>query len=1215
MIRQNLFMKSILSFRSFLILLILFSFHIDLLAQASCATAVDLTPVNCSSGNLQNAANAAPTGSCGGATSTTTFGVWYKFTASAATATITLSGIGTSLAYNTTYIEVLNDGVCGSQTAKTCQAAGTTAAAASPLSLSGLTIGTNYYIRLYVTTAPSGNAANKYAFSISLQQPPANDACTNPIVLTSSTTCTTITSTLSGATISSPAVSSTCSGSPGGDIWYSFVTQGTNSTITLSNIGSAFSTAGTYIQLLSGSCGSFTSLVCANGTSLTATGLTSGATYYVRIYSPTASPTGCNWNFDICVTYTPPPVNDDCTNATVLTSGTTCSNTGGTLAYATVSNPAVASTCSGGTPGADVWYQFVAQTTQVTISLGTIGTDFVAAGTKMQLLSGACGGFTSLACVSGSTNSLSLNTFTTGGITLVPGATYYIRVYSPTAAPSTGVWTYNICVSEITARVDFSRSYINITKGTTGGTVDVGDVLEMRATFVIRAKTVDSLSFIDTLYNTKGLKLVPGSIALRTNEGKIYGNTIGTTPSAFTDAFDADAGWSSTNGLDTIIHINFGVGATNFKRGQLTNTSKPSVYTNTCIVMATYRVVVYAPYNTKINFKTGALTYRDQATDAAGTANKVTFSTNSFTVYKSPGLCPNAVSASNALGAEFNGTFGTPSVTAPLARNRGTTPYTSYTYAPFTATGGPNDYSYGIANNTSQKFTTVNTWAKPDNNGYRVFNLWDITGDHTGASNATQGNPACDTTKPVSATNPCGYMLVINSAYKADTAFTYTVNNLCPNTYYELSAWFKNICYKCGCDSNGVGAGGTTNTGYIPTAPNDSSGVRPNIAFDVNGSDYYTTGDILYAGTTVSGPNASSLSDAANQWVKRGFTYLTGPTETTFTLTIRNNAPGGGGNDWALDDISVSTCLPNMQYSPTVNPVTCMDNVIKVQDTITSYFNNYNNYQWQISSDGGKNWNNLVGQSGTITPYAVSGGYQYITSYTIPPTATQAANNGDKYRVIVATTATNLPNTNCQLTDGVSIINLTVLSNCSVLPTKILSFSGKLVNDHAMLYWTTTREEEHLRYSIEKSMDGVQFTRIGILNSYPVSGEQNYYTFRDSAQLTGRAWYRIAMINPQNRTLYSRNIALYQELEPFAVTSVLNPFTNDILFDVALSSDAKLSVALYSISGKLIKQQSYTGYKGTNGLTLTDLKSLSKGMYLLQVQCNGQMVVKKVVKQ
>ena len=168
---------------------------------------------------------------------------------------------------------------------------------------------------------------------------------------------------------------------------------------------------------------------------------------------------------------------------------------------------------------------------------------------------------------------------------------------------------FNICVrhsSPAPANIDFSKSYVNISKGAGGGTVSPGDTLEIRATFVLRtgaSGTADSLAFYDTLAVGEGLRFVPGSIALRTNEGKIY--------KSFTDNYDSDAGWRDTsinNAADTVIQINFGSGATNVKRGSLNNTSKPTVFGSTCIIMATYRVVVTAAYNTTINLGGGELT-------------------------------------------------------------------------------------------------------------------------------------------------------------------------------------------------------------------------------------------------------------------------------------------------------------------------------------------------------------------------------------------------------------------------------------------------------------------------------------------------------------------------------------------------------------------------------------------------------------------------------
>jgi hypothetical protein len=57
----------------------------------------------------------------------------------------------------------------------------------------------------------------------------------------------------------------------------------------------------------------------------------------------------------------------------------------------------------------------------------------------------------------------------------------------------------------------------------------------------------------------------------------------------------------------------------------------------------------------------------------------------------------------------------------------------------------------------------------------------------------------------------------------------------------------RNICSKCGCDVNGVGATSGSSS-YIPTAASDSSGVYPNLTLEVDGMDYYTTGNLLYTG-------------------------------------------------------------------------------------------------------------------------------------------------------------------------------------------------------------------------------------------------------------------------------------------------------------------------------------------------------------------------------
>jgi hypothetical protein len=770
--------------------------------------------------------------------------------------------------------------------------------------------------------------------------------------------------------------------------------------------------------------------------------------------------------------------------------------------------------------------------------------------------------------------------------TLARNVTYYVRVYSAGAGALASNATFRICVTHPnppTGIIDFGKSYVNISKPNSG-TVETGDTLEIRASVVVRAGSYDSVRFTDNV--PAGTAYVIGTLRVLTNEGKVFKPFT----DAYTDAAD-DAGWIT----GSAITMNLGFRqidnpATKVRRGRIRNNNghKPSFFGSSCIMMASYRVRVTSAIGTLINTGGGNITY----TINPPAVTTFTFPSNPVAVYTNYGMCANAIGA-NSLGTEFNGTFG-----SGPTRNRGvsTNVPAGYTYSYFTS-GGPNDYFYGIANNTStiNNYTTSNSWAKPDNSAptHRVFSVWDVIGDHTGASNPLVGNPAADTV----ASNNRGYMLVVNAAYRIDSAFQQTISNLCPNTYYEISCWMRNICSKCGCDSNGTGASGA---GYIPTAPTDSSGVYPNLTFEVDGRDYYTTGNLRYTG----------------QWVKRGFTYLTGPLQNSFTLKFFNNAPGGGGNDWALDDITVATCLPNMRYSPSITPSVCSGNSLTIQDTIRSYFNNYVHYKWQRSVNNGSTWTDVTGPLGPAIPYSNGTDWEYITSYTIPPAATTPADSADLYRVIVATTSANLNNANCRSTDPSTIITLSVI-NCGIpLDTKFLSVSGKVANEKATIRWVTNLEEGPVYYDVEKSTDGNSFTIIGTVNGYLNPGAvQNNYAFTDPANITGKVFYRVKMRNPDNKSNFSRTVQLSGEFNGFAFLSVINPFQNELVFDVSSRQDAVARAELVDQWGKVIRRKTFDIREGVNPLVFDNTGSLPAGVYVLRMEFGGIVINKKVVRQ
>lgn len=143
-------------------------------------------------------------------------------------------------------------------------------------------------------------------FIFTLHVAAQSDACSSATVLLSNSGvpgANQQTGTLSGATFTAGTTTgSACTTNNSQDVWYRFVARTTNSTITVNGLGSSWGTS-LRLQLLSGTCGSFTEVGCANNAAITATNLTVGNTYYIRVYkNNTTAPTGANWGFTISLT-------------------------------------------------------------------------------------------------------------------------------------------------------------------------------------------------------------------------------------------------------------------------------------------------------------------------------------------------------------------------------------------------------------------------------------------------------------------------------------------------------------------------------------------------------------------------------------------------------------------------------------------------------------------------------------------------------------------------------------------------------------------------------------------------------------------------------------------------------------------------------------------------------------------------------------------------
>jgi photosystem II stability/assembly factor-like uncharacterized protein len=181
----------------------------------------------------------------------------------------------------------------------------------------------------------------------------------------------------------------------------------------------------------------------------------------------------------------------------------------------------------------------------------------------------------------------------------------------------------------------------------------------------------------------------------------------------------------------------------------------------------------------------------------------------------------------------------------------------------------------------------------------------------------------------------------------------------------------------------------------------------------------------------------------------------------------------------------------------------------------------------------------------------------------------------------------------------------------SVLPVRLESFSGKEQNNIIKLHWKTSFETAGLYFEIERSSDGIIFGSIGQLAANAsVAGDQ--YNFNDEHPNKGANYYRLVMIDIDGSKKYSGIILINTKSAGNLSMSIFpNPATITTSLRISGMVKGKIIVTAYDMNGRKISEL-YSGEVNTgNFSTSLDLTKFSKGLYLVQVIVNDQIINEK----
>lgn len=177
----------------------------------------------------------------------------------------------------------------------------------------------------------------------------------------------------------------------------------------------------------------------------------------------------------------------------------------------------------------------------------------------------------------------------------------------------------------------------------------------------------------------------------------------------------------------------------------------------------------------------------------------------------------------------------------------------------------------------------------------------------------------------------------------------------------------------------------------------------------------------------------------------------------------------------------------------------------------------------------------------------------------------------------------------------------------SVLPLKLISFTGKLIENNIELSWKTENEVNTAVFEIERSMDGRRFVSIGKVTAVNTAGV-HIYGFTDF-QPPGRdhLYFRLRQADINGRFTYSDVIVLENSISP-VVLFYPNPVTGQAHLSVSGYNAQPIRLRIVDMAGRTVKQLLVSPGAGTSSINI-DLADLPGGNY--QAELTGKTINKQ----
>jgi hypothetical protein len=178
-----------------------------------------------------------------------------------------------------------------------------------------------------------------------------------------------------------------------------------------------------------------------------------------------------------------------------------------------------------------------------------------------------------------------------------------------------------------------------------------------------------------------------------------------------------------------------------------------------------------------------------------------------------------------------------------------------------------------------------------------------------------------------------------------------------------------------------------------------------------------------------------------------------------------------------------------------------------------------------------------------------------------------------------------------------------------VVPLRLLSFDAFKSDNKVKLNWKTDNEINTSHFDVERSVNGIDFKKIGTVAALNRSGI-NQYTFEDASPADGINLYRLRQVDIDAKFAYSNTVKILFS-SVINITIYPNPVVDKLKIQIAGSS-LKWMSSIYDASGKLVYQKTNTA---AGNLIEINITAMAKGNYVLVLNNGLETFTGKFLKQ